>query len=72
MLIRYLLTVLQLVMTPVDAMEFQKIEATREGKNYKSGNFEKYIIYEGAIYKALTFPGKTLDKKNMEETLGGH
>ena len=50
-------------MKPVDAEEFQKRKAPREGNNDKSDNFEMKILDEGAIDKALKGPGKFMTKK---------
>ena len=49
-------------MKSVGAVEFQKIKSMREGKNDKSDNFEMDILDKGALDKALTVPGNTLDR----------
>ena len=50
------------VMKSVGAVEFQKIKSMREGKNDKSDNFEMGILDKGALDKALTVSGNTLDR----------
>ena len=52
-----------LLMKPLDAMEFDKIQSHGEGKNYLSNNFEMDILDGVELDKALTFPEKYLDGK---------
>ena len=62
----------QSVMKPVDDVAFHKIKSMREGNNDESENFEKEILYEGALNNFLTFTEETVDVKTLEENLGGH
>ena len=54
---------------PIDAVAFQKINATKEGNNYQSKNFEINILDEGVLDKVLTVLEDTHMGKTPENSL---
>ena len=60
------------VIKPVDDVEFNKINALREGNNDESDNFKIQILDEGALDKTLEGPGKIQTKIFPEDNLYGN
>ena len=57
------------VIKPVDAVDAQKIKATRQVNNSKINYFEMDITDEGALDKSLQVTGKSLDEKILKNIL---
>ena len=60
------------VIKPVDDVEFNKINALREGNNDESDNFKIQILDEGALDKTLEGPRKIQTKRIPEDNLYGN